>query len=278
MYWLDWMTNLAGLFMWLSWRGFGSGPASPGLTLVSNLKPAGRDRDRPRWLLPGLAVLLLCRALVHHHFSGQFGSAAVWSPGPVSVMFRSDLFQRMVAFSILSWFQILLFAYVAFAFFAGLRRNEPEPDPITRSLRGELGRLARWPWIFSPIPFLVLSGLLWLAVSGWLTDAGLVPPFVSPTQRWQQSLVVALGAIASLKWPLVVICVLRFLLDHVYVGTSPVWDYAHKTGGRLIVWLRWLPLRFGTLDLVPLVAAAAYWSAGYFLDGALPRLFQRLPV
>jgi hypothetical protein len=278
MYWLDWMTNLAGLFIWLAWRGFGSSPVSRGLTLVSNLKPAGREREGSRWLLPGLFGLLVARALIHHQFPSQFADAAVWSPGAVSVTFRSDLFQRMLAYSFLSWIQALLFAYVCFAFFAGLQRTDPDPDPITRSFRTELGRLSRWPAVIAPLPFLLLAGLLWLAVSGWLASVGLLPPFATGAHRWQQAGVVALGVLPGLKWPLVAMCVLRFLLDHVYLGPSPVWDYSHATGGRLSRWLRWVPLRFGTFDLTPLLAAAAYWGAGYFLDGAIPRLFQRLPL
>jgi len=280
MKWLDWMVNLAGLLLWLGWRGFGALPVSarPALTLASNLKPAGRGAGRSRWALPALAILLLARALLHHEFPAQFAEAAVWAPGAVSVTFRSDLFGRMLAFSFLSWFEVLLLAYVGFAVFAGLRRADPEPDPLTRSLRAELGWLARWPVPLAPLPFLLLAAALWMAIAGWLAEASLLPPLVSTLHRVQQSAVVAVGLLPALKWPLVAACLLRFLLDHVIVGTSPFWDYAHEAGGRLSRWLRWLPLRFGTLDLAPILAAAVFWAAAYFLEGAVPRLFQRLPL
>ena len=71
MHWLDWMTDLVGLLLWLSWRGFGSLPVSPrpALTLLSNLRPANRTTRRSPMFLPALVVLLVVRALLHHTFS-----------------------------------------------------------------------------------------------------------------------------------------------------------------------------------------------------------------
>jgi hypothetical protein len=37
-------------------------------------------------------------------------------------------------------------------------------------------------------------------------------------------------------------------------------------------------LKFGALDFSPVFAAAAFWAVAYFLEGAIPRLFQRLPL
>ena len=280
MKWLDWMVNLAGLLLWLGWRGFGALPVStrPALTLASNLRPAGRGASRSRWALPSLFALLLGRAVLHHEFPLQFAEAVIWSPGAVSVTFRSDLLGRMLAYSFLGWFEVLLITYLGLAVFAGLRRTDKDPDPLTRSVRAELGWLSRWPVPLAPIPFLLVAAMLWMGIAGWLADSALLPPFVSTGHRLQQSAVVAMGFLPPLKWPLVAACLFRFLLDHVYLGTSPFWEYAHETGGRLVRWLRWLPLRLGSLDLAPLVAAAAYWAAGYFLEGAIPRLFQRLPL
>jgi hypothetical protein len=71
---------------------------------------------------------------------------------------------------------------------------------------------------------------------------------------------------------------MRFLLDHVYLGSMPFWDYSHSTGGRLSAWLAWLPLKWGRVDFRPLAAAGAFWALGYFLQGAVPRFFLRLPL
>lgn len=280
MKWLDWMVDLAGLFLWLGWRGFGVLPVSarPALTLASNLRPAGRRDSHSRWALPGLLVLLFGRALVHHEFPSRFAEAAVWSPGAVAVTFRSDLMGRMLVFSFLSWLLLTLQVYLAMAVLAGLRRKAVELDPITRSLRAELGWFGRWPAFLGTLPVLAVLANLWAAGAGWLADLGLIPPLRSEAHRVQQSLVVALGLLPSLKWSLVAACLLRFLLDHVYLGASAFWDFCQVVGGRLSSWLEWLPLRIGAIDLRPLVAAGAFWGAAYFLEGAIPRLFQRLPL
>lgn len=279
MKWLDWMVDLAGLFLWLGWRGFGAVPVSarPALTLASNLRPAGRRDSHSRWALPGLLLLLFCRAWIHHEFPSRFAEAAVWSPGAVAVTFRSDLFGRMLVFSVLSWLLLTLQVYLAMAVFAGLRRKAAEADPITRSLRAELGWLARWPGFLGALPVLSVIGILWAAGAGSLAELGLIPPLRSEGHRYQQALVVALGLLPSLKWSLTAACLMRFLLDHVYLGSSAFWDFAQVVGGRLCSWLSWMPLRIGAIDFRPLFAAGAFWAAAYFLEGAVPRLFQRLP-
>lgn len=281
MHWLDWMTDLVGLMLWLSWRGFGSGPLSsrPALTLVSNLRPADRGHSRRTPLaLPALALLLLARAALHHSFSPNFAEAIPWSLGAVTVVFRSDLWLRILAHSFLSWAGLLIQAYVCLAFLATLRRSEADTDPITQSLRVELGWMARWPWGLSMIPFLGVLGLLWFLVSPALVSVGLAPVRVSSTHALQQAAVVALGGLAFLKWPMVLLCLMRFLLDHVYLGTMPVWDYLHATGGRLSDWAGRLPLKWGRIDFAPLAAAGLYWGLGHLIQGAAPRLFQRLPL
>lgn len=281
MHWLDWMTDLVGLMLWLSWRGFGAQPASarPALTLVSNLRHAGGGGSRRGTLaLPALGVLLLARAALHHTLSPNFADAVPWSMGAVTIAFRSDLWWRILSHSFLSWAALVLKAHVCFAFLVVLRRPDADSDPITQSLKAELGPAARWPWGLSMVPFLAGLGVLWLAASPVLVGAGLVPARVSTSHALQQAVVVALGGLGSLKWPLVLLCLMRFLLDHVYLGAMPVWDYLHVTGGRLSGWLAVLPLRWGRIDLAPLVAAGLCWTLGHLIQGGAPRLFLRLPL
>ncbi|MFM7803430.1 MAG: hypothetical protein ACKPGK_02910 [Verrucomicrobiota bacterium] len=275
------MTDLAGLLLWLSWRGFGSRPMSsrPALTLASNLRPAGGGAGRGGPLaIPVLAMLLLTRASLHHGFSPHFAEAIPWSLGAVTVVFRSDLWLRILAHSVLSWVGLLLKAYLCFAFLATLCRRDADADPITQSIRGELGRLGRWPWGLPILVVLVAFGGLWLLVSPALVSAGLAPARVSTLHVIQQAAVVSVAGLAFLKWPLTLLCLMRFVLDHVYLGTMPLWDHLHGTGGRLSGWLAPVPLKWGRIDLAPLVAAGFFWSLGHFLQGAAPRLFQRLPL
>ena len=280
MHWLDWMTDLVGLLLWLSWRGFGSLPVSPrpALTLLSNLRPANRSTRRSPMFLPALVLLLVLRALLHHTFSPQFAEAVPWATGAVTVVFRSDLWVRILAHSFLSWTHFVLQAYLCLALLTTLHRSDAEPDSIARSVRSELRMVARWPWGLALIPFLGAMGLLWFAVAPALVSAGLTPARIPGFHSVQQALVVALGGLTALKWPMVGLCLLRFFLDHVYLGSMPFWDYAHGTGGRLCAWLSWLPLKWGRVDFTPLAAAGVYWSVGYFLQGGMPRLFLRLPL
>ncbi len=278
MKWLDWIVNLTGILLWLGTRQFGVIPVSrkPALTLASNLKSLGRKGGVRRWAFPlSLFLLLVGRALLHYWFPQHFAEAAIWSSGAVAVSFRSDFLGRMLAYSFLSWLEIVLIVYVGFGFFAGLRRNDKEPDSLTLCLRSELGMAGRWPVPLACLPFLILAGCLWMLGAGWLVDAALLPPIQSTTHRLQQAVVVALGLLPLLKWPVVALCFLRFLLDHVYLGSFPLWDYAYETGGALC---RWIPLRLGLIDFAPLVVACIFFGFAFFLEEFLPQLFQRLPL
>jgi hypothetical protein len=143
--------------------------------------------------LPALAVLLLVRAVVHHSFSPQFAEAVPWSLGAVTVVFRSDLWGRILAHSVLSWSYFVAQAYLCFALLATLHRSDNEPDSITRSVRAELGVLARWPWGLALLPFLIALGLFWMAIAPYLVSAGLTPARVSGSHAVQQAVVVARG-------------------------------------------------------------------------------------
>ena len=166
----------------------------------------------------------------------------------------------------------------SFAFLVTLRRPDADTDPITQSLRAELGAVARWPWGLALVPFLAGLGALWLLASPALVSADLVPARASMAHALQQAVVVALGGLGFLKWPMVLLCLMRFLLDHVYLGAMPIWEYLHATGGRLSAGLEWLPMRWGRIDLAPLVAAGFCWAVGHLIQGGAPRLFLRLPL
>jgi hypothetical protein len=279
MAWVDWLLNLAGLFLWLSWRRFGAPDDRPGaLTLASNLRPAGVRSQRLWWCLPALLALLVLRAWGYHTLSPGPTWVAQWSPGPVTVSFRSDSLVRMLWYSGLSWLHAWWVMYLWFGTLAGLFWGLRELDPLARAFRRELGWFGRWPLPFVWLPVLAGMALLWVAAARPLAAMGLVPARFEPRLFWQQAVVIGLGIVPTLKWPLAGACALRFVLDHVYLGRNPLWSFAQAAGGRLARLAGWLPLQWGTLDFRPLAVGAVIWALAYFLEGILPRLFLRLPL
>ncbi len=104
---IDFILNLAGLLLWLTWRSARFDPLvkrTPA-TLIGTLRRAEPRRLRRWHLLAALGGLLLLRA----GFYWQIGSALhpVWTGtldlGVIPLSFRSDSFSRMVLYSIFSF-------------------------------------------------------------------------------------------------------------------------------------------------------------------------------
>src|SRR5436305_5221346 len=106
---IDFLLNLAGVLLWVSWRSQRFDPlaTSTPVTLVGTLK-----RAQPRTLKGGplilvLAGLLLVRAVVYW----LIGSPANWTPKIhlelVVLAFRGDLFFPVLVYSCLSFVRLL---------------------------------------------------------------------------------------------------------------------------------------------------------------------------
>ena len=137
---IDSLLNLVGLLLWLSATGFGAVAIQrQPLTLASNLRPVTKVVPRGWPYMAGLLVLLLVRGLFYWNVGRSLGWVAVWSPGPMSVMFRSDYLLRMVAYSFLSFGWILMMVYGSMALLAALHRDG-EPGELIGRVVNALGQ------------------------------------------------------------------------------------------------------------------------------------------
>src|SRR5579859_3681082 len=145
---IDFILNLAGLLIWLSWRSMRFDPLvrSTPVTLVGTLK-----RPEPRRLKAWQVTLVLlaiigARAVLYWFL----GTPANWTPRLnlefVVLAFRSDSLRAVLVFSCLSFVRAFLVLYFWLATLAIINRSNVEADPIHKLMRLHLGRTTRWPW------------------------------------------------------------------------------------------------------------------------------------
>jgi uncharacterized protein YggT (Ycf19 family) len=67
-----------------------------------------------------------------------------------------------------------------------------------------------------------------------------------------------MGGATYLTWKYLIvgILLLHLLNSYVYIGNHPFWNFVNATASNLLRPLRWLPLRIGKVDLLPLLAVA----------------------
>ena len=80
------------------------------------------------------------------------------------------------------------------------------------------------------------------------------------------------------KYLLAGLLFLGVLNTYLYLGNFSFWTFIQTTVGNLVRPLRWLPLRWGRIDLVPLLALGLVWFVFTYLEFGLNRLFARLPL
>jgi uncharacterized protein YggT (Ycf19 family) len=263
---LDLILNLTGLLLWLnwSWRRFDPFTRTTPATIVGTVKRA-EPRPMKGWkLLAGLVLLLFARALVYW----EIGSAVAWTPKLdldfVVLAFRSDLFGPVCLYSLLSFARVLVTYYFWVLSLIIINSGVPEPDPIQKLLRMHLGEPGRWPWpvlIFLPI---FCMAIIWLALHPVLAAAGVVTRSYTFAHLLEQSLLLTLTLVLSLKYLLPPLLLLCLIASYVYLGASPIWDFVGTTCRNMLTPIRWLPLRAGKVDFAPvagaiLVIALLHW-------------------
>src|SRR5438876_796031 len=111
---IDFILNLAGVLLWLTWLSIGFDPLvnSTAATLAGTLRRAEPASVKAWHLLAGLAGLLILRALLYW----QLGAAVDWTPtlrlGAIALAFRSDMLAHMLLFSGLSFVAVVAIFYV----------------------------------------------------------------------------------------------------------------------------------------------------------------------
>jgi uncharacterized protein YggT (Ycf19 family) len=261
---IDFILNLAGLLLWLNWRALHFEPLarSSAATLAGTLKPAAPRRLRPWHFLAGLAALLLLRAPLYW----QLGAAADWTPrlNLVSVVLafrcdplvlRTDVLGPALLYSGLSFVRVLVIFYFWLLALALINRRVGDTHPLLQLLRLHLGRVGRWPWLVQLcLPLLAVAGL-WAALHLLLVYFNVTAKVQSLAHLLAQGLLVGGGIYLSLKYLLPLCLLLHLVSSYVYLGRNPLWDFVSLTSQNVLAPLRWLPLRYATVDFAPLAGA-----------------------
>jgi uncharacterized protein YggT (Ycf19 family) len=264
---IDFILNLAGILLWLSWRSLRFDPlviTSPA-TLVGTLRRAEPRRLKGWQLLAGLAALLLLRALLYR----QIGPAADWTPKLnlffVVLAFRSDLWLPITSYSVLSFARLLFVCYFWLLALATINRRSAESDPLLKMLRLHLGPLARWPRLVQLVLPLLLVAALWVALHPLLVRLEIINRVQSNVHLAEQGLLIGTALYFSLQYLLPVFLFLHLIGSYVYLGTSPLWDFVGATARNLLAPLRRLPLRMARFDFAPLAGVILIFALLHWL-------------
>jgi uncharacterized protein YggT (Ycf19 family) len=274
---IDFILNVAGLLLWLSWRAIPfAAPVRPGTSHASTLCPAGRPPPRG-YYLAGLIALLGVRAVVYW----QLGAQIEWSPriplGPVTVWFRSDVLGRMLLFSLFSFGVTLGFFYLCLLLLSWVHAQTTDTEPAQRLVRAHLGSLDRWPAAMKLLLPLLFTALVWCLLYPLLVKLRIMPATVdSPWVVVAQGAVIGLAAYLVLKFFLVAVFTLHLLNSYVYLGEFPLWNFVNITARDLLRPMKWIPLQAGKIDFAPVVAIVVVLLSAQLSQQALAQLYRKL--
>jgi uncharacterized protein YggT (Ycf19 family) len=252
---IDFILNLAGILIWLSWRSLRFDPLvkTAPATLVGTLRRAEPRRLKGWRHLAGLAALLLLRALLYWQLSLEAG----WTPKLnlffVVLAFRSDLLLSTLLFSLLSFTRLLIVCYFWLMVLALINRRNSDPDPIQRMIRLHVGPAARWPW---PVQLLLTLSLvigIWVCLHPLLVHLEVASPVRSFLHLAEQGLLIATALVLSLQYLLPLFLLLHMVANYVYLGSSPLWEFIAATARNIVAPLRRLPLSIARFDFTPLI-------------------------
>ena len=257
---IDFILNVAGLLLWLNWRSVRLDPFNRGVpaTLAGTVRRAEPMRLKRWHFLAALAGLLFIRAFFYVHIGG----AVNWTPklnlAVVTLVFPLVIhghafFLSALIFSAGSFVRLLVVFYLWLLAFAVLNRHETNPDALQKLLLVQLGRAGKWPWLVQLIlPFFVIAGL-WAAFHPLFIYIGVTTHLRSNGLLLGQGAVLTLIAYLSLKYLLLALLLMHLIITYVYFGTNPVWEFINATSRNLLAPLNRLPLRFGRIDLPPVI-------------------------
>jgi hypothetical protein len=274
---IDWILNLAGVFLWIDWLSARGGRPQSALSLASTVRPAGGSGGRSLGSFAALAAILLIRPLFYYSVGPAVSWTAALNYVAAVIPFRSDLLGRMFIYSTLS-FAGALGVYYSWIFLLaavnGAGRLAPEAEPMHRFIRSQLGWLDKIPWWLKVFVPSIAAGVAWMLISLLLVELELVPEAQSGSSLRGQAAAFAVAAVLTWKWLVIGIFLLHMLNMHVYLGTHPVWPYISGTAGKLLYPISFL--RVGKVDLSPIVGAVAvYAMAELFLRPLVVDVFQR---
>jgi len=283
---IDFILNLAGLLMWLSWRSVQFDPLTrrTPATLLGTLRPAQASRWQQWHLLAAIAALLIIRAFLYwligsaDNWVGRLDFGVVTIPIPFH-SHLSDLFFRISLYSVLSFGLALGVVYIWLLLLSILAG----PDPIHRLVRVQLGMIDRWPrWVKAILPMVLTATFWWLAT--WLftslevsnySRTHFIPRPSSAMQRLESALIVGVGSYLVWKFVIGILLILHLLNTYIYFGPHPFWNYVNATARTLLHPLRWA--RLNKMDFAPVVGLAIVFLASAEMQKWLGELYGKLP-
>jgi hypothetical protein len=255
---IDFILNLAGVLLWLSWRSIRSDPLvkTRPATLIGTLRRAEPLRLKGWQLLAGLVTLLVLRAVLYR----QIGPEADWTPKLdlffVVLAFPSHLppghFLPAMVFSLLSFARVLIIGYFWLLALVIINRRNLESDPLHKMLRLHLGLVARWPLLLQVLLPLVSITVLWIAFHPLLAHLEITGRVRSDAHLAEQGLLIGVALCFTLQYLLPVFLLLHLFASYIYFGKNPLWDFIGATALNLLAPLRGLPLRIARFDFAPL--------------------------
>jgi len=288
---VDFILNVVGVLLWLSWRAIRvEAVARPGTSLVATLKPASPPGSR--WVyLASLFGLLAGRAI----FYWLIAPRVHWIPrlslglttlafGPISEAFRVDVMLRFLLFSFLSFGLAMAWFYMCLLFLSAVNAKFPENNPHQRFIQLHLGWLEWAPRWIKPLLPLAGATVLWCGLNPVLAYLNIAPRAPMANLAGQGAL---LGVVfyLHLQYPLAAILALHLVDSYVYLGENSFWNWITQTSGRLVTPLRWLPLVIWKIDLAPplgialLIGGPVLWERVSASTGwGLHQVYQRLIV
>ena len=268
---INFILNLTALFLWLNWLSIHFDPLARtrAASLVGTLKKADPSGPRRGKFLAGLAALLFVRAWIYC----QISAGLSWTPkinlAFTSLPFRGDYFTHMLLFSLLGFLLVLADFYLWLLLLSVANRRVPDADRLQNLVRLLLKWIERWPNPVKLLLPLAFGSLSWLALHPVLVRLAIVPEIKSTAQLFEQAVLIGVGTYTDWKYLIATVLLLHLLGSYVYFGEHPVWNFINLTARNLLALLRWLPLRFGKVDLLPL--------AGIALVILVPELFSHPP-
>lgn len=270
---IDWILNLAGLFLWIDWRtGRAAQRPAKVISLASALRETGRRRSKGWSSLAGLVGLLLLRPFVYR----SLGSSLEWTPVmdvlALSLPFRSDLIDRMFVYSTLSFCLTLGSFYSILLFLSAPPSKAPESEVLRRFLRAQLSFLDKLPWFAKMLlPFAGVA-LFWSGLVPALTRFGIMPAVPRPSILWAQAGIIALASVILWSWFFVILFLLQCVNTYVYLGAHPFWTFVSEVSAGFLKPLSFL--RWGKFDASPFAAIILLVAAAELLRPWVVQLFQ----
>lgn len=278
---IDFILNLAGILLWLSWRStrFDLLAKTTPATLIGTLRRAEPRRLKGWQLLVALAALLLLRGVLYW----QIGAEADWTPKLnlffVVLVFRISLLPQdlipILLFSLLSFLRVLIICYFWLLALAVINRRSSAPGPVLKLLWLHLGPAARWPGpVQVLLPFVLTAGL-WILLHPLLVRLEITNHVSTNAHLVQQSLLVATALYLSLQYLLPGFLFAHLVASYVYLGNNALWDFVSATARQLLAPLRRLPLHLARFDFAPVVGVMLIFLLLHWLPNLILRALAR---